>query len=568
MRGGNVMDPPMRLLVLVWACVGLACSGGQKAASVDSNGDLFITHARFLDAPPGSDALLVRAGNIVAVGTEAGLKPQVPANARVLDAKGGYVLPGFHDAHLHMLGAGMMRNAVDLSEAATMDEAQKKLAAFAKAHPDVPFIEGRGFQYGLTAPNTFPTRQQLDAAVPDRPAFIRSYDGHSGWANTKALERAGITAETKDPEGGRIVRDADGKSPQGTLLEGAQFLMMGAVPKPTEKDKRAALKAAADDLVKLGVTSAQEIAFDPTEFALFDALHAAGELPLRVTVSLPLDGDLAAYARARDAHQGAHVGFGFLKGFVDGVIESRTAFMLRPYEGTTDDKGKPMMEESRLKALVLQAHAAGFGVALHAIGDAAVRLSLDAYEAAQKAHPAVKVVHRVEHIEVVDPADVPRFKALGVIASMQPFHANPGGPTPDDGVWSKNLGPARLPNTFAWRTLKDAGATLAFGSDWPVMSANPLWGLAMATSRKDPNGQPPNGWNAHQAVTVAQAVEAYSVGSATAVGRGDRVGRLAAGQWGDVVVLNPSVDPNQTATLWKGAVAATVVGGVVRYQVP
>lgn len=542
-----------------------SCSSAQKGATPRaSTGDVLVTHARFLDQP-GADAILIRNGVIEAVGSSETLQKDAPSGAVVLDARGGLVLPGFHDSHVHMMGAGMSHQGVDLAGLQTMDAALAAVKAFAQANPKVPFITGRGWEYGIVPAGSFPTRQQLDSAVPDRPAFLSSYDGHSGWANTKALALAGITSETKDPEGGRVVREADGKTPQGALLEGAQFLARQAAPKPDKATMLSNLEWAAREMVALGHTSVDEIAFDPGEVALLDELQAQGRLPLRVNVSLPLDGDLGAYEKLRQSHPGPWVSISFLKAFVDGVIESKTAYMLAPYEDSPGDRGKTVIEEARFKELILKAHAARFPVAVHAIGDGAVRLTLDAYEAAQKAHPDIHLRHRVEHIETVDPADMPRFKALGVVASMQPLHANPGGPTPDDGVWSKNLGPARLKHSFAWRELLAAGAPLAFGTDWPVMSANPLWGVALAVTRRDPNGDPKDGWNAHQTLTFAQAVDAYTRGSAYAVSLDSKVGTLQRGQWGDVVVLGPEVKEDVPSTLWKGTVRYTVVGGQVQH---
>ncbi|MBI5496571.1 MAG: amidohydrolase [Deltaproteobacteria bacterium] len=543
----------------------LAACGGRRAAvapPAPPTGDLLVVNARIHGAPAGADALLAERGIIRAVGPAAVLREKVPSTATLLDANGALVLPGFHDAHIHMLGGGLSLGQVDLFAATTMADTLKAVKAFADAHPALPWVQGRGWQYGIVPDGKFPTRADLDSVVPDRPVFLRAYDGHTGWANSAALNAAGITAETVDPPEGRIAREADGKTPEGALLEGAQGRMMEAVPAPDRAAKLAALERAARELRSLGMTSVDEIAPGAETFSLLDELDRRGRLPLRVTVSLPLNGDLAAYAVLRDAHRGPRVGFGFLKGFVDGVIESRMAWMLEPYAGSTE-RGTPALPPEKLDPLVERAHAAGFPVALHAIGDAAVRASLDAYEKAQRAHPAQHPRHRVEHIECVHPDDMPRFARLGVVASMQPFHANPGGPNPDEGVWSRNLGAARLPRTFAWKSLRDAGAVLAFGTDWPVMSANPLWGLAVAVTRRDANGDPKDGWNAHQALSWDDAVRAWTVGSAYAVSREEQVGTLEPGRWADLVVLSPGVDPGVPASLWRGRVVHAVVGGVV-----
>ena len=557
-EGMGARWPRMRFL-LVALLFAASCSSGKSTTEPSSATvrPLIIHHGKFF-GHAGAEALLVENGRIKALGGLDTLKAQAPSDVELLDAQGALVLPGFHDSHVHAMGAGMGSLGVDLSEHQTMDATLTALKKFAAEHPGDGWITGRGWQYGIVPAGQFPSRLQLDSAIPDRPVFVRSYDGHSGWANSLAFKKANVTAETKDPEGGKVVREADGKTPQGTLLEGGMMVMEGAVPPPAPEVLKSALEGALKHLMESGYTSVEEIAFDPGEVDLLASLEKAGRLPLRVHVSLPLSGDLDAYEAIRKAHNSPLLRFGFLKGFNDGVIESQTAFMLQAFEGSAET-GKPLIAREKLFDLVEKAHARRFPVALHSIGDASVRLALDAYEAAIKKHPDIKLRHRIEHIEVIDPADLPRFRQLDVIASMQPFHANPGGPTPDDGVWSKNLGPARLKMSFAWRSLKDAGAPLAFGTDWPVMSDNPLWGLALATTRKDPNGQPSNGWNAHQTLTFNDAVDAFTRGSSYAVGEEALVGTLDVGQLADVVILGADVDPAQPATLWKGAVRTVIL---------
>jgi hypothetical protein len=256
--------------------------------------------------------------------------------------------------------------------------------------------------------------------------------------------------------------------------------------------------------------------------------------------------------------------FGFLKGFVDGVVESKTAYMTAPYTGTKDEVGRPLIPRDTLFDLVDKAHARGFQVGLHSIGDAAVRLSLNAYEYAAKRHPDIGVRHRIEHIEVLNKDDVGRFAALDVVASMQPFHANPFGDEPETGPWAENLGKDRWPMTMPWRSIVAAKGALSFGSDWPVYTADPLQGLAVAISRRDENGKPVKGWTVHQIVTVDEAMNAYAVERAELAGPSETLGTLQPGQQADVVVLDPAVDFNNVPTLWKAKVSAVVVAGVVR----
>lgn len=540
-----------------------ACGGGKTSASPSvSPPPLLVDHARLLDSD-GDNAILVDKGRIQAVGPSAHVRAQAPAGVRTVDAAGAQVLPGFHDSHVHLMSGGMSGMMVDLAPLQTMEAVQQALREHAAAHAADPWVTGRGWQYGIVPPGQFPKRQQLDAVVPDRPVYLVSYDGHSGWCNTKALDAAGIGPGTADPEGGRIVREAGAETPQGALLEDAQQLVIMAMPKPSRETQLNALAGALQHLAGLGFTSVEEIAPDPGELDLLRTLEEQGKLPLHVGVALPLQGDLVHYGKLRQQFATERLRVTFLKGFLDGVIESRTAWMLAPYEGTAE-RGAPVMPPAQFAELVDAAHAARFPVAAHAIGDASVRSALDSFEAAIAKHPGIKLRHRIEHMEVVDPLDLARFKKLDVIASVQPFHANPGGPNPDAEVWSRNLGEQRRRMSFAWNSVLAAGGTLAFGTDWPVMSANPLWGLAMATTRRTGKGEPAGGWNAHQAVTPGQAVDAFTRGSAYAVGAEREVGQLLPGQRADLVVLEPGVDVRKPGTLWPGKVRYVVVSGEPR----
>jgi predicted amidohydrolase YtcJ len=504
---------------------------------------LVIENCRLLGHPEAT-CVLLKDGKVAHVGGD----PGFPPNVATLDAKGGLVLAGFHDAHVHLLASGLEKEGVALGDFTTLDAVLAAVGSFARAHPDAPWIQGSGWAYSIVPRGTFPSRHDLDSVVPDRPVVLSSFDGHTTWASSKALALAGVDAKTEDPPGGKIVREPDG-SPQGTLLEDAGGLVSRVVPEPSRSAKLAALERALGELVALGVTAIDDIETSEETLELLHQLEGKDALPLRVRVALPLAGDLEQYRRLRTRYASPLLRFGFLKGFVDGVVESKTAYLLEPYAGSKE-RGAPTLPPERLDPLVARAHAAGFPVALHAIGDAAVRISLDAFEKAIAARPDVRLPHRVEHIEVLAPADAPRFAKLGVTASMQPYHALPEPPTE---VWSTNLGPERLPWTFAWRSLLDAKATLVFGSDWPVASPNPLLGLAVAATRRDREGNPPGGWNAHQAISIEEALRAYSSGP------------LEVGAAADLVILSSSVDLAKPATLWAGRVEATFVAGRMRH---
>ncbi|MBI4866984.1 MAG: amidohydrolase [Candidatus Wallbacteria bacterium] len=530
-------------------------------ASAALGGDLLVTNARVLGHPRAS-AVLVRGNRIEKVGSALELRRSARPKAQVIDARGGMVVPGFIDPHTHLMDGGLGLKQVQLQQGDTLAAALERVAAYAREHPEKSWVLGSGWGYGMVEAGTFPSRLALDAIVTDRPAVLWSYDGHAAWLNSRALAAAGIVPETADPPDGRIVREPGGRQPEGTLLEGAIGLLDGVLPRPPRAEKLAALEAATAHLSSLGMTSVDDLAESTEELELLDDLRRRGRLPLRVRVCPPLDGDLDAYVRAARRWDGPLVRVGFLKGFVDGVIESRTAYMLSPYAGART-RGRPLLTATRLERLVGRAHGRGFQVALHAIGDAGVRMALDAFERVQRHAPRVGPPHRVEHVEVVSEADVPRFARLGVIASMQPYHAIPSGPEPDSDAWARNLGPRRLRRSFAWRALLDAGATLAFGSDWNVMSADPLHGSAVAATRRNASGEPEDGWNVHQAITAAEALDAYTRSSARAIGRERELGRVEPGFLADLAILSPEARLSDPRSLWRARVCHVILDGTL-----
>lgn len=551
--------------------IALVLSSLLLASVAGAGPRVIVKNARFVNSKR-EDGLVVMSGGVVtASGHGFSISKRDHSADFIVDAKGGLVLPGFHDSHIHMLGGGLSLVRAQLAGPKTLAALQKVVVDYVKAHPERPWVLGRGWSYALVPTGTMPTAKMLDNVVSDRPIFIRAYDGHTGWANTKALQLAGITKATKDPADGEIVRDNNG-NPTGALKEGAQDLMDTAVPQPTREEKKAALLAAAEHCLALGLTAVDDIIYDVEQFELYSELEAEGRLPIHVSISPLIEvspdvaGDLDVYAQWREKLKGHRLlSFGFLKGFVDGVIESKTAYMTAPYEHSSSEIGRPLIPRARLMTLVDNAHARGFQVALHSIGDGAVRLSLDAFEAAAKQHPTIKLRHRIEHIELLHTDDAKRFKQLNVVASMQPYHVNPFGDEPQKGPWAENLGAGRWPMTMPWHTIVDAGGALTFGSDWPVFTANPLHGLAVAVSRRDEAGLPKQGWNPHQAVAVEQGLHAYAVERGEPGGPSTVVGTLSPGQRADIVVLDAKVKLDDVTTWWPGTVSAVVVAGEPLY---
>ena len=553
------------VLALTLAC-SLAIAGPAARATW-----IVIHHAR-LPTVAGADTVVIAGDTIVCVGRGAELVGKMPG-AWEIDAQGGVVLPGLLDPHVHLLDVGLAPKRVIQYNLLTMPLAVDAVKAYAAAHPREKWLLGGGWSYQICPAGSYPSRRELDRVVADRPVFLESYDGHATWANTKALELAGVTRATPDPAGGRIVREADG-APAGCLLEGASDLVKKVVPETPYPERLKALEEAAQYCAARGVTGLDDILGDKDEPRMLLELAAAGKLPVRVRACPPLEDDLADALKLRAALAGTPVQMGFLKGFVDGVIESRTAAMLAPYVLAPSmlapsmqapgvglpTRGTPQIPPIVLVHRVLAAQRAGFQVALHAVGDAAVRESLDAYQAARSIARAGPP-HRIEHCEVVDPADIPRFAKLGVVPSMQPMHAMPSGETPETDVWSENLGRARWPLAFPWRALLDAHALLAFGSDAPVVEPEPLPGIAVAMTRQDAMGRPRHGWNPNQRIAWQEAVRAYTRGAAWAMGLSGVTGELVGGMKADVVVVEPGADLTRPKTLWKARIAHVFVGG-------
>ncbi len=513
--------------------------------------DLLLTGGRVWTADPSrprAEAVAVRDGRVVLVGRDAEAERLKGPRTKVMALRGRLVTPGFEDAHMHLMSGARNLERVDLTEETTLAGLQERIRRFAAASPDSPWVVGRGWVYG-SFPGGLPTREQLDAAVPDRPAYMDCYDGHTGWANSRALALAGITKETKDPENGTIVRDPRTGEPTGALKEAAGSLVEELVPEPTAQRHYALLLEALALLNRTGITAVQDAGWTPGEVARFlpllERARAEGKLTVHVRLTVDVSPDdpasgIAEAVRLRERYADGPIVFGGVKGYVDGVIESHTAAMLAPY---SDDpalgRGKPRWATAALDRAVADADRAGLQVWLHAIGDRGVRMALDAFEGAAKRNGPRDRRDRVEHVETIDPADVPRFAALGAVASMQPLHANPD--QNNEAVWARNVGAERAGRGFAWRLLERSGGRLAFGSDWPVVTPDVFRGLYCAVARKTREGTPAGGWLPQLAVTVESALRHYTIDAAWAgFGETER-GSIGVGKRADLVVLSRDV---------------------------
>jgi hypothetical protein len=543
----------------------------QHASSADTvllNGRIYTVNPR----QPWAEALAVRGGNIVAVGTAAQIQKYRGPSTKVIDAGGRLVLPGFTDCHIHFMGGSLSLQRINLEDVKTISGIQQRVKEFAVAHPKDPWILGRGWSYDVFGAAALPDKKYLDEVVPDRPVFLEGYDGHTYWANSKALAAARITRNTPDPPTGKIVRDAQGE-PTGALKEDAAAeLVEPVIPQPTREERLQSLRRGMYEANKAGLVRVHSAGGDFEFLPLFDQLRQQGQLTVRFYVSdivrppelTPEEINQLEQARAR-YHDGWISG-GAVKFFLDGVIESHTAAMLQPYTDDPSQSGKLFWDPAKYKQAVAELDRRGFQIFTHAIGDRSVRLALDSYQAAHQANRTKDSRDRVEHIETISAADIPRFGQLGVIASMQPLHAYPDADTLK--VWSPNIGPERTTRAWVWHSIASGGGHLAFGSDWPVVTLSPWPGVQTALTRKTAEGTPAGGFVPSERITLPQVIEAYTLDAAYAGHREKTEGSLAAGKVADLIVLNQDLFKVPADQTNKTQVLLTIVGGKVVYQSP
>jgi len=517
-----------------------------------------------------AEALAVRGHEILRVGPNREMKRLAGAATKVIDAHGGTVLPGFIDGHVHFVSGGLGMDRVNLLDAESLDAIGKKIREFAAANPGHPWVLGRGWYYS-PFPGGLPTRQQLDELVPDRPAYMTCYDGHTGWANTAALKLAGITAKKPDPADGAVVKDPKTGEPTGVLKEAAMALMSKVLPQPTRADRLRAIRRASEEASRLGITSIHEAGTGEASLELFEELRESGALNVRVYAALSVpDAMTEADADRFDALRrkfaaNPQIKVGAIKVMEDGVIEAHTAAMLAPY-ANNPSAGHANYAPQELQRVVAMMDRRGWQVMTHAIGDGAVRMTLDAYDAAAKANPAPAAGrrHRIEHAETIDPADFPRFTRQNTIVSYMPFHANP---TPAQlTVWTTNIGPERAARGWISRTLQQAGARQVFGSDWPVVALDPRLEINMAVTRRTADGLPASGWLPDEAISLASAIENMTAAGAYASFDESKKGRLAPGLLADIVILSKDVFAQPPARFLDAVVDVTILGGRVVYE--
>jgi predicted amidohydrolase YtcJ len=503
-------------------------------------------------------------GRLLAVGRKADVARKAPG-AEHIDMKGRTVLPGLIDAHGHVFSQGEGDTQVSLRDTPTLAAAQKVVADYAKANAGRAWVLGYGWNQAIWQLGRFPTARELDAAVADRPAWLRRVDGHAGWANTQALKLAGVTRDTKDPQGGHIERDANGE-PTGVLVDAAKELVERVLPPATPEENRQALDAALRIIAKSGLTGVHDAGVTVAQDALYRAYADAGKLSVRVYGmiagstsefdALSVKGPLASYGKDSYALQA-------VKLYSDGALGSRGAALLQPYSDAPQSRGLLFQEDRAMHDAIAKALAKGYQVNVHAIGDAGNRQILDAFADLNR-NPAYKARrNRIEHAQIVALADIPRFRTIGIVPSMQPTHA-----TSDKNMAEDRVGHARIQGAYAWRTFLKQGSRIACGSDFPVESTNPFYGIHAAVTRQSADNQPAGGWYPQQAMTVTEALRCFTLDAAYAAHQEASRGTLEPGKWADFIVVDQDLFRMPAADIHKMRVLQTWVGGRAVYTAP
>jgi predicted amidohydrolase YtcJ len=539
--------------------------GVSSVISAAAQADIVIRNANIhtMDAKrPTARSIAMLNGRIVAVGSDAETKSWIGNNTRVIDAGGRLVMPGFNDAHVHFSDTGAQLSNVDLRTSKSPEEFVQRLQAFIATQPKGRWILGGRWDHENWTPANLPTAALIDAISPDNPVFVSRLDGHQALANSLAMKLAGVDKDTKDVRGGVIVRDSQG-NPTGNFKDAAEGLISRVIPERTYQQELEYAQAATDWAAHFGVTSVQSME-EGTNFGAFQELERRGTLKTRLYGCTPLvDYKRWVNTGIHYAFGDAMVRVGCLKGYADGSLGSTTAWFFEPYLDSPNTVGVPRAEVTNgMQENMIAADKAGLQVMIHAIGDRANATILDYYQKVEQTNGPRDRRYRIEHAQHLRQQDIPRFAGLKVIASMQPIHLA------DDGRWAgKRLDEKRLRGTYAFRSLLDSDATVAFGTDSPVASLNPLLGIAAAVTRQTADGKNPNGWFPEQKISVEEAVRCYTLGSAYAEFQENVKGPLEVGKYADMIIVSDDIFTIDPPKIGQAKVLTTIVNGRVVYEV-
>lgn len=557
----------MRLSRLLAAlALGAATPSFAQRPAAPPPADLVLTNGRIYtvdEARPVARAMAVRDGKVAFVGSDSGALALRGGSTRVIDLAGRTVIPGMTDAHAHFLGLGEMLASVDLRGTRSYDEVIARVVAKARTTPKGTWIEGRAWDQNDWGNTAFPTHEALSRAVPDHPVYLTRVDGHAGLANSAAMKLAGVTAQTQDPTGGRLERDASG-APTGVFVDNAQGIIGRVIPPLSRDQTREALQAAIAEMHRWGLTGIHDAGAGRQTIDLYEELAKAGRLQLRTYVMIGDDSATIAHYQARGPQSALHgdmLWIRSIKLYSDGALGSRGAALLDPYSDDPNNSGLLVSPPEHIQAVAERALRAGFQVATHAIGDRGNRIVLDAYARALRDNPTAGHRFRVEHAQIINYDDIPRFAQLDVIPSMQAVHQT------SDMYWAgTRLGVTRLLGAYAWRSLMETGMPVPNGSDFPVENVNPLLSFHSAVSRQDADNWPTGGWYPEQRMTRDEALKSMTIWPAYAGFQEHVLGSLTPGKLADFVILDQDIMRVPAELILSTRVLATYVGGKAVYE--
>ena len=543
--------------------VGLLCLAfgacARKADLIISGG---LVWTGLSTGAPHAGAVAIAGGRILAIGDSAQVGRYAGPKTEWIQANGGLVLPGFTDGHTHFVDGGFQLRSVSLRDAATPQEFIRRVKEYAKTLTPGEWITGGDWDHTLWAGQPLPRHDWIDSVTPSNPVFVSRVDGHEALANAAAMRAAAITKDTPTPSGGEILRDPKTGDPLGIFKDRALDLIGRAIPDPSPVQRDSALARALAYAASLGVTATSHVSASWADLESYRRLERAGRLTMRATLYFPLDSWRAVAETLSHSGRGDDwVKIGGLKGYMDGSAGSRTAYFFEPYGDSAGYHGLMQHPEADMRRWIGSADSAGLQIAVHAIGDRANAILLSIYDSVARAHGPRDRRFRVEHAQHLRPQDIPLFGKLGVIASMQPYHAI------DDGRWvERRIGPVRIKTTYAFRTLLETGSRLGFGSDWTVAPLDPILGVYAAVTRRTLDGKNPEGWVPEQKISLGEALRAYTAGNAYATFDEAKRGTLAPGADADVVVLDRNLFTLPPDSLDRARVRYTIAGGSVVYR--
>ena len=541
------------LALIVWVFGGIVMAAEPSKATLLLKNGVVIT----MEKDRVDQAIAIQANTILWSGKNSAADKYRGPQTKVIDLNGAYVYPGFIDSHAHVIGLGQSRMEMDLRGASDMSSVLSRVRRWIAQSKEGDWVYGRGWDQNLWPGKKFPTAAELDPETPKNPTVLTRVDGHAYWVNSMALQLAGITRDTKDPQGGKIVRDENG-NPTGVLVDNAEDLIDAKIPSFTREQVKARIRAALQEAASKGITMIGDPGESVSDIEVFKSLATTDQLPVRVNgmISMP-DSASEEFIKKGPQTYNTFYRVRAIKMYMDGALGSRGAALLEPYSDDPGNIGLLRMTQEQLLPLLQLAKQNGFQVGIHAIGDRANRLVLDGYE-----KTGVQGLRwRIEHAQVISPQDIPRFGTLEVIASMQPTHAT------SDMPWATDrLGPDRVKGAYAWKSLLGNKVTIAGGSDAPVEDINPLWGIYAASTRQDQNGNPPNGWHPEQIVLRLDAIRMFTINGAYAAFRENELGTIKEGKLADLVVVPKNLVTCDRKDLLNMKILYTISGGIVRYQ--